>query len=127
MFHIDHPGDLSLTRRSFAADPVAPQQPQAALYVTRNLATALEGLEPAEFGFRVNGAAEVKAYALQGPYDRVLALWLPGRPSDACEGLPADVSVDLACDQAIGYEPLNGTAQVLHAERVGEHMFELHV
>ena len=119
LFHIDHPGDLSLTRRTFAADPVAPQQPQAALYVTRNLATALDGLEPAEFDFSVDAAAKVKAYVLQGPQDRVLALWLPGRPSDACEGISADVSVDLACDEVVGYEPLNGTAQVLQAEQRG--------
>jgi hypothetical protein len=119
LFNIDYLSDLSLTRRSFAADPVAPQQPQAALYVTRNLATTLEDLEPAEFGYAVDGAAEMKAYAFQGPDDRVLALWLPERPSDMCAGIPADVSVDLACEEVVGYEPLNGTAQVLQAEQVG--------
>jgi len=119
LFNIDYPSDLSLTRRSFAADPVAPQQPQAALYVTRNLATALEDLEPAEFGYAVDSQAEVRAYALQGPHDRVLALWLPGRPSDACDGIPVDVWVDMACDAVAGYEPLNGTVQVLKVERHG--------
>ena len=41
--------DLSLLRRSFDADPIAPLQPQAGYYVTRNLATMLDGLEPAAF------------------------------------------------------------------------------
>ncbi len=48
--------DLSLLRRSFDADPISPLQPQAAYYVTRNLATMLDGLEPGELDYSVNGA-----------------------------------------------------------------------
>ena len=120
LFHTAYPMDLTLTRRSFVADPVPPHQPQAALYVTRNLGTALDDLEPAGFAFRLSTAAEVEAHALQGPDDRVLALWLPGRPHDVCAGAPVDVWV--ALDSArrgarvTGYEPLNGTAQPLVAE-----------
>ena len=117
LFNIDYSSDLSLTRRSFAADPVAPQQPQAALYVTRNLATALEDLEPADFEYAVESAVEVKQFAMQGPDDHVLALWLPGRPADVCDGAPADVSVGQLFSQVVGYEPLNGTTQTLTAEQ----------
>ncbi|MHB0856483.1 MAG: discoidin domain-containing protein [Anaerolineae bacterium] len=120
LFHIDHPGDLSLTRRTFAADPIAPQQPQAALYVTRNLATALEDLQPDTFGFTLETTAQLRAYPMQGPEDRVLALWQFGRPHDDSEGTPVDVWVDVPCTQATGYEPLNGTAQNLVVERQGE-------
>ena len=42
--------DLSLLRRSFDADPIPPLQPQAAYYVTRNLATMLDELEPGDAG-----------------------------------------------------------------------------
>ncbi|MHB1295955.1 MAG: discoidin domain-containing protein [Anaerolineae bacterium] len=120
LFHIDHPGDLSLTRRTFAADPVAPQQPQAALYVTRNLATALEDLDPDTFGYSVESTAEVRAYALRGPEDRVLALWQYGRPRDDFQAIPVDVWADVPCTQATGYEPLNGTSQPLVMERHGD-------
>ena len=119
LFHTGYPLDLTLTRRSFAADPVSPQQPQAAFYVTRNLATALEELEPAEFGFRLDPPVEVEAYTLAGPHDRVLALWQPGRAHDACEGVRIDVWVDLVSACVTGYEPLNGTAQRLVGERHG--------
>ena len=47
-----YPLDLSLLRRTFAADPISPLQPQAAYYVLRNMATALDGLAPASFRYR---------------------------------------------------------------------------
>jgi hypothetical protein len=120
LYHIDYACDLSLTRRSFAADPVAPQQPQAALYVTRNLGTALEDLEPAQFGYSLDTTVEIKSCTLRGPHDHVLALWLPGRPHDSCTGVAVDVWVDLSCQTVIGYEPLNGTMQPLTGERHGQ-------
>jgi hypothetical protein len=60
--------------------------------------------------------AEVEAYTLRGPQDYVLALWLPGRAHDICDGVPVDVWVDLACEKVTGYEPLNGTTQALASE-----------
>ena len=60
-----YPLDLTLLRRSFAADPISPQQPQAAYYVMRNLATALEGLQPAAVRFELAGRPEgVQAFAM---------------------------------------------------------------
>lgn len=117
LFHIDYPSDLSLTRRSFAADPVAPQQPQAALYATRNLGTALEDLQPAEFGYRLETTAQVKVYTMRGPRDDVLALWRPGRPHDADAPVSVDLWVDRPYPVTTGYEPLNGTEQPLTHER----------
>jgi hypothetical protein len=123
MFHTDYPLDLTLTRRSFAADPIAPHQPQAAWYVSRNLATALEDLDPADFAYRVNGPAggplgmAIEAYPMERAGERVLALWLPGRAHDTCEGIPVDVWVESAAGSVTGYEPLNGTQGALDAER----------
>jgi len=119
MYHAFHALDLSLLRRSFAADPIAPLQPQAAYYVMRNLATALEDVQPAQFGYQLATRAEVEAYTLSGPHDRVLALWRPGRASDECQGMPVDVSVDLTCHAASAYDPMNGTVQTLLSEQQG--------
>ena len=59
--------DLTLMRRTFTADPISPQQPQAAYYVMRNLATALENLQPAVFDFRVEaGPVELEHFAWNG-------------------------------------------------------------
>src|SRR5208283_2742920 len=85
------PLDLSLLRRSFDADPIAPLQPQAAYYVTRNLATMLDELEPAELEDAIDGApADLEAFSLRSPDGRALALWLGGRAKDFCEGVPVD-------------------------------------
>ena len=115
-----YPLDLTLLRRTFAADPITPQQPQAAYYAMRNLATALEGLEPADFGFRLTGApADVHAYGMARRGERVVALWRPGRPVDRDAGQPCDVVVDGACRAATGYDPLNGTQHSLTVKRAG--------
>ncbi|MHB1295956.1 MAG: discoidin domain-containing protein [Anaerolineae bacterium] len=108
--------DLSLLRRSFDADPLSPLQPQAAYYATRNLATALEELEPATWGFEVRTDRPLEAFAMQGPQDRVLALWFPGRAKDADAGTPLDVVVEGAWANVQGYDPLNGTLQALRPE-----------
>ena len=72
--------DLSLLRRSFDADPISPLQPQAAYYVTRNLATMLDELEPAEFEYTIDQAlSNLEAFAMKSPGGPVLALWLGGR------------------------------------------------
>ncbi len=46
-----YPLDLTLLRRRFAADPISPQQSQAAYYVMRNLSTALEAVSPANIPY----------------------------------------------------------------------------
>jgi hypothetical protein len=95
---------------------VPPHQPQAALYVTRNLGTMLEDLEPGEFRHRISGGGDIEAYPLAGPRGRVLALWQPGRPHDACDGVRVDVWVEAPSTEVTGYEPLNGTMQTLTSE-----------
>ncbi|MBN1343476.1 MAG: hypothetical protein JXQ73_12385 [Phycisphaerae bacterium] len=106
--------DLSLLRRSFDADPISPLQPQAAYYVTRNLATMLDGLEPGEFEYSIDRApANLEAFALESSDGRALAIWLGGRAKDHCEGVPVDVRLKVACSKAVGYDPMNGVRQEL--------------
>jgi hypothetical protein len=115
-----YPMDLTLMRRTFAADPISPQQPQAAYYVMRNLSTALENLQPAEFPFRVEGGpAELEQFGLEQAGERVIALWQPGRAADVCAGTPADLVVAGTYGRVIGYDPLNGTQQDLLVETAG--------
>jgi len=112
-----YPLDLSLLRRSFAADPVSPQQPQAAYYVMRNLATALADLQPAELECRlVGGPSSVEMFAMSRAGEQVVTLWQQGRAADVCLGTPADLLVAGRYRRAIGYDPLNGVEQELHAE-----------
>jgi len=115
--------DLSLLRRSFDADPIAPQQPQAAYYVTRNLGTLLDGLEPDAFDYTIEGGpAHLESYPLKTPDGRAVALWLGGRAHDQCAGTPVDLRLKVPCRRAVGYDPFNGVAQelqlVTHDDRV---------
>jgi hypothetical protein len=115
-----YPMDLTLMRRTFGADPISPQQPQAAYYVVRNLATALEDLQPADFSFRVaGGPAELEQFGLERAGERVIALWQSGLAADLCAGTPADLVVAGVYSQVTGYDPLNGTQQELLAETAG--------
>ena len=109
--------DLSLMRRTFAADPISPVQPQAAYYVMRNLATALENLQPDEFRCRVEGGPEgLLTFTLSQPGERIVALWVGGLAVDTCSGKPAGVVVEGVYDRVLGYDPLNGTQQKLRFE-----------
>lgn len=106
--------DLSLLRRSFDADPIAPLQPQAAYYVTRNLATMLDELEPGNLEYTIERPPpKLEAFALQAPDGPALALWIGGRAQDQCAGVPVDVHVKVPCRQATAFDPLNGVRQEL--------------
>jgi hypothetical protein len=115
-----YPMDLTLMRRTFSADPISPQQPQAAYYVMRNLATALEDLQPAAFEWRAEGAPEdCECFGMARAGERVVAVWQAGRAADACAGTPADVFVAGPARRVIGYDPLNGVEQELLFESHG--------
>lgn len=114
--------DLSLLRRSFDADPIAPLQPQAAYYVTRALATMLDGLEPGSLEFAAEPASPgLEAYALKTPKGSALALWLGGRACDRCEGAAVNLRVKVPGQTAIGYDPMNGVSQQLTLAREGDY------
>jgi len=113
--------DLSLLRRSFDADPISPLQPQAAYYVTRNLATMLDGLEPGEFEYSIDPAPpNLGAFPLKSCDGPALALWLGGRAKDRCEGIPVDVRLKTACRKAVAYDPMNGVTQELTVTHSGD-------
>ena len=112
-----YPMDLTLMRRTFSADPISPQQPQAAYYVMRNLATALEDLQPAAFEWRMEGGpADCERFGMARAGERVVAIWQAGRAADDCAGIPADVVVTGAAQRVVGYDPLNGVEQELAYE-----------
>ena len=107
--------DLSLLRRTFDADPIAPLQPQAAYYVTRNLATMLDGLEPGELRYTVDSAPpNLESFALRSPDGPALAFWLGGHAKDHCAGVAVDVRLAMSCRRAIAYDPINGVSQELN-------------
>ena len=115
--------DLSLLRRSFDADPISPLQPQAAYYVTRNLATLLDELEPGELEYSIDGAPpNLEAFALQAPDGRALAIWLGGHAKDQCVGVPVDVHLKVPCRTATAFDPMNGVSQELVLTRSGDAM-----
>lgn len=110
--------DLSLLRRSFDADPISPLQPQAAYYVTRNLATMLDGFEPGDAKYAVDRAPpNLESFALETPDGDALALWLGGRAQDHCEGVSVDVHLPASCRMAVACDPMNGTTQELVVAR----------
>ena len=113
--------DLSLLRRSFDADPIAPLQPQAAYYVTRNLATMLDGLEPGQLDYTIEPAPpKLETFALTSPDGPALALWLGGRAQDHCPGVAVDVRLKSPRRKAVAYDPMNGVSQELSVTRDGD-------
>ncbi len=112
-----YPLDLGLMRRAFSADPISPLQPQAAYYVMRNLATALDGFLPAEISCHVtNGPTDLVCHRMARKGEKALALWLPGKASDDCAGVPVDIQIKGSFSRVVGYDCLNGIEQELRAE-----------
>jgi hypothetical protein len=106
--------DLSLLRRSFDADPISPLQPQAAYYVTRNLATMLDGLAPAEFACEVSPAPQrLECFTFSAPEGHAVALWRGGHAQDQCADVAVDVRLQVPCRSAAAYDPINGVRQDL--------------
>ncbi len=106
--------DLSLLRRSFDADPIPPLQPQAAYYVTRNLATLLEGFEPSAFDYAVSPMPpQLECFTFTTPDGRALALWLGGHAQDRRTPVPVDLRVPGPCGSAAAFDPVNGVKQTL--------------
>ncbi|MEI6519246.1 MAG: hypothetical protein WCO98_04305 [bacterium] len=110
----NYPLDLGLMRRSFAADPISPLQPQPAYYAMRNLSTAFDGLNPDNFMIQVIGAPEnLEICTMSRPGEKVAAIWLTGKAQDECEGLPVQVVIQGIFKSVIGFDSMNGVEQEL--------------
>jgi len=112
--------DLTLFRNTFSADPVNPQQPQAAYYVLRTLSTILENVTPtqidAEFSNREKDFETVGLKSKNG--DLLLAVWIPGRASDDSLDITTDIILPhTQFQQATCIDVLNGSEQVLQPSK----------
>jgi len=112
--------DLSLFRNTFSADPLSPQQPQAAYYVMRTLSTILDSVTPAqidaEFSNREKSFETVGLKSKNG--DFLLAVWIPGRASDDSSDIATDIIFPhTQFQQATGIDVLNGNEQVLQSSK----------
>jgi len=119
-WNLDSNWDLSLFRNTFSADPLSPQQPQAAYYVMRTLSTVLETVTPAqidvEFSNREKGFETVGLKVENG--DLLLAVWVPGRGSDDFPDTTTDIIFpNTQFRQATGIDVLNGSEQVLQSSK----------
>ena len=92
-------------------------QPQAGYYVTRNLATALENLQPADFDFIINNdPSNLEHFKMSRKGEKVIALWIPGHADDSFKPIPINLEIAGDYKSAIGYDCLNGVTQELLAE-----------
>ena len=112
--------DLGLFRNTFSADPLNPQQPQAAYYALRTLSTILENVTPtqidAEFSNREKSFETVGLKSENG--DLLLAVWIPGRGSDDFPDITTDIIFShTQFQQATGIDVLNGSEQVLQSSK----------
>ena len=106
--------DLSLMRSTFHADPIAPLQPQAAYYVTRNLATMSDGMEPADFACEVSPRPEhLECFTFSAPNGRAVALWQGGLAKDSLAPTPVTLNLPFGCRSAEAFDPINGVKQTL--------------
>jgi hypothetical protein len=85
----------------------------------RNLTTALDSLEADDFAYQVAaGETTIEHYGLSREGERVIAIWLPGRARDHCEGIKTDIMLAGEWD-AVVYDCLNGTACPLNVRNEG--------
>jgi len=113
--------DIGLFRNTFSADPISPQQPQAAYYVMRTLCTVLENTAPAS-GICVHVGEPSRRFAsvqlAAGNGDLLVAVWVHEKASEEFAAVPCDVTISgTPLSRAVGIDLLNGTEQVLQAER----------
>ena len=109
-----YPLDISLLRRSFAGIQFTNQQPQAAYYVLRNLATILDGVEPGNFAYSIeSGGITVDSYTMSRQGESFLSIHRPGPIID--DPPPVSVKVRLPGQfRSIELiDPLNGVEQML--------------
>jgi len=112
--------DLSLMRSTFHADPISPLQPQAAYYVTRNLATMMDGMEPEDFACTVSPLPEhVEVFTFSAPGGHAVALWQGGLANDACRQTPVALNLPFATPSAEAFDPVNGVKQTLVVTKTG--------
>ena len=70
-------------------------------YVTRNLATLLEGFEPSAFDYAVSPVPpQLECFTFTTPDGRALALWLGGHAQDRRTPVPVDLRVPGPCGSA---------------------------
>jgi len=113
-----YPLDLSLLRRSFSGNPVSVLQPQAAYYVMRNLATALEDLQPDNLKYFIeNIPHRIESYSMSRKGEKVLALWIQGHASDEFLAKPVNIRISGNYNSAYGYDCMNGITQQLQISK----------
>ena len=112
--------DGGLLRTSFSADPISPQQPEAAYYVLRNLCTVMDQAKPDE-NLTVhfsNNDQTFESYQFILPDGvRYAAVWLPGKSVDHHPGVRTDVLIRRVKAKSVSaIDTLNGFEQALDFE-----------
>ena len=104
--------DVGLFRNTFSAWPFSPTQPQPAYYVYRNMATMMDGVEPASLNIQTTPAASLMTYRRFGkPF---AAFWVQGTDEDIPPAQVVTVSFPgIEATQARAYDSMNGVEQAL--------------
>ena len=104
--------DVSLLRNTFSADPINPTQPQPIYYVFRTLSTALEDVEPIDWGILFSSPhPDIEYYTWKKSNgDKVIAIWLAGNAVDDAsrEHITDIILPEKICNNAKGIDTLNG-------------------
>jgi hypothetical protein len=95
-------------RRSFEGYPVSPMQPQAAYYVTRNLAAVLDDLKPALFKVDTEEKPNLEIRTLEKADEKVVAVWFAGIPKDEHEGIPLKLTIHSPARRISAYNCMTG-------------------
>jgi hypothetical protein len=115
-----YPLDLSLLRRTFEGYPITPLQPQAAYYVTRNLATALDELKPASFPVTVEEKPDLEIRTMEKPGVQIVAAWFAGLPREEHPGLPLTFTVQGPAKNVSAYNCMTGEETEISFKNEGD-------
>ena len=117
--------ELYQLKTSLLQDPVAMLHPSAAYYALRNLATILDGFEPADLGAKLADTRRPvnEAFGFSDGKRRAVAVWYENDVhEDGYRQVPSAVTLPFVVDGEIfGYDPINGVRQKLNSVIVDSH------
>jgi hypothetical protein len=114
-----YPLELSLFRKGFDSYPMQAMNPNVAYYVTRNLCTITESMEPTSFAYELLGE-DIESWCLKRGDVLCCVLWARGEIKDYCTGRDASLTVNGTFAEVYALNPINGERTSLLTKHVGD-------
>ena len=111
--------DLSLLRRTIDSEAGSVLQPEAAFYISRNVATMIDQFRPVEFTCKISEkrttdqVTRLQYYTFETPTGKAVAIWYGGKAADQTPRSSVSLTVPFAVKTAEAFDTINGVSQRL--------------